>query len=279
MSRYFAGLLAVLLHVAGLGAQEGLAPCPPPAVAVPAATASAPPPPASITLGPRHGHAVPSRFGHSHTGAGNTDIAQPSPDTVVVTMTAVAAAGANPCSDSAANVSFDLCQDFEVRFDNPNRKEAKLIVDARVIGLLRSAYKGGIAREGPGCGTVGVGEVSLVTLCAPEHAVTAGEKLSINDHDGPYVLVIQPGKYVLQQTFTVSATYPRTWCPGKAVAEFGADSGLDKLWISSHDPFSGASKKDFGLQVTLKVVEDNDTDCQAAAQETLPTPVPAAKPK
>ena len=54
----------------------------------------------------------------------------------------------------------------------------------------------------------------------------------------------------------MSATYPRTWCPGKAIAEFGSDSGLDKLWISSHDPFSGVSKKDFGFQVTLKVVED-----------------------
>jgi hypothetical protein len=278
MSRYLAGLLAVLLHVGGLGAQDGLAPCPPQAVAAPPAEPHSQPPSPSIALGLRHGHGVPSSSGHSHTGAGNIDVAQPSPDTVVVTMTGVAAAGANPCSDSAANVSFDLCQDFEVRF-GPNLKKAKLIVEARVIGLLRSACKGGTAQEGPGCATVGVGGVSLVTVCAPEHAVTAGEKLSINDHDGPQVVVIQPGQYVLHQTFTVSATYPRTWCPGKAVAEFGADSGLDKLWISSHDPFSGASNKDFGLQVTLKVVADNGTGWQTAAPETLPTTVPTVKPK
>jgi hypothetical protein len=278
MSRYFVGLVGLLIPWAGLAAQEGVTPCP--FEAVPAAPAPAPPPPASIALGLRHGHAVPSCCGHSHTGAGNTDIAQPSPDTVVVTMTGVAAAGANPCQDSVASVSFDLCQDFEVRFDSPKLKKAKLVIEARVIGLLRSACKGGgTAQEGPGCATVTAGGVPLVRVCAPEHAVAGGERLSINDHDGPYEVPIGPGKYVLHQTFTVSASHPRTWCPGKALAEFGADSGLDKLWISSHDPFSGASKKDFGLQVTLKVVEDNGTGWQAAAPETLPTPVPAAKPK
>jgi hypothetical protein len=280
MSRYLAGLLAVLLHVAWLGAQDGLAPCPPPAVAAPAAEAPLPPPPASIILGPRHGHGVPSRCGHNHTGAGNIDVALPSPDTVVVTMSGVAAAGANPCKDSLASMSFNLYQDFAVRFDSPKLKKAKLVVEARVIGLLRSRCKGGgTAQEGPGCATVGTGEVPLVRVCAPEHAVAGGEMLSINDHDGPYEVPIAPGNYTLYQTFTVSATYPQTWCPGRAVAEFGADSGLDKLWVSSHDPFSGASNKDFGLQVTLKVVEDNGTGWQPAAPETLPIPVPAATPK
>jgi hypothetical protein len=262
MSRYLAGLLGVLLPLAGLAAQEGVAPCPP----------------ASIHLGLRHGQAVPSGCGHSHTGAGNIDVAQPSPDTVIVTMTGVAAAGANPCKDSWANVSFDLCQDFEIRFDSPRLKKAKLVVEARVIGLLRSACKGGgTAQEGPGCATVSAGGVSLVTVCAPEHAVAGGEKLSINDRTAPHELPITPGKYVLRQTFSVSATYPRTWCPGKEVAEFGSDSGLVKMWIGSHDPFSGASKKDFGFQVTLKVVEG--TACATAAPETLPTPLPTSQAK
>jgi len=273
--------VGVLLPLAGLAAQEVVAPCP--QEPIPAAPAPGPPPPASINLGLRHGHAVPSRCGHSHTGAGNIDIAQSSPDTVTVTMTGVAAAGANPCKDSVATVSFDLCQDFEVRFDSPKLTRAKLVVEARVIGLLRSACKGGAtAQEGPGCATVTAGGVPLVRVCAPEHAVARGEKLSINDHDGPYEVPIGPGKYVLHQTFTVSATYPRTWCPGKAVAEFGSDSGLDKLWISSHDPFSGASKKDFGLQVTLKVVEDTGTGLPAAALQkaaAMPTPLSTSAPR
>ena len=71
-------------------------------------------------------------------------------------MSGVAAAGANPCTDSVATLSFDLFEDFEVSFDSPKLKKLK----------------------------------------------------------------------------------------------------LDNLSIYSHDPFSGPSKKDFGLQVTLKVVED-----------------------
>ena len=137
MSSYLAGLVGVLLPLAGLTAQEGVVPCPP--ETIPAAPAPGPPPLASINLGLRHGHAVPSRCGHSHTGAGNIDVAQPSPDTVLVTMTGVAAAGANPCKESLATLSFDLCQDFEIRFDSPQLKKAKLVIEARVIGLLRSA--------------------------------------------------------------------------------------------------------------------------------------------
>jgi hypothetical protein len=255
MSRYVAGLWCVLLPLVGLAAQEGVAPCP--AETAPATPAPGPPPPASINLGLRHSQAVPARCGHSHTGAGNIDVAQPSPDTVVVTMTGVAAAGANPCKESLATVSCELCQDFEVRFDSPKLQKAKLVVEARVIGLLRSACKGGAtAQEGPGCATVDAGEVSLVTVRAPQHAVAGGEKLSINDHDGPYEVPIVPGKYVLHQTFTVSASHPRTWCPGRAVAEFGSDPELEKGWLGPRDPFSGASKKDFGFQVSVKVVED-----------------------
>ena len=88
MRKYLAGLVVVLMPLAGLAAQDGVALCPP--ETIPAAPAPGPPPPASIRLGLRHGHAFPSNCGHSHTGAGNIDVAQPSPDTVVVTMTGVA---------------------------------------------------------------------------------------------------------------------------------------------------------------------------------------------
>jgi hypothetical protein len=241
-----------------------LAPCPQQT----APAAAPPPPPASIKLGLRHGQGVPARCGHAHTGAGNIDVAQPSPDTVTVTMTGVAAAGANPCKESVANVSFDLCQDFQVSFDSAQLRKAKLVIEARAIGLLRSTCKGGgRAEEGPGCATVSAGSVALVTVSVPPHAVGGGENLAINDHTVPSEMPIAPGAYALRQTFTVSATHPRTWCPGKAVAEFGSDSGLDKVWIGSHDPFSGAGKKEFRFQVTLKVIEEAGCDRPAAAPE------------
>ena len=78
-----------------------------------------------------------------------------------------------------------------------HQRLAKLIVEGRVIGLLRSHAKGGgSAAEGPACATVLRGDAPLVTLCVPEHSVAGGENLSvrylrivfravgINDHRG-----------------------------------------------------------------------------------------------
>src|SRR6266436_4091993 len=112
----------------------------------------------NISLGARHGHATPTRQGFTHTGGGNIDVAQPSPDTVVVTMTGVAVAGGHPCKDSVARMTFELEQCFEVKFENPKVKQAKLTLEGRVIGLLRSHKKGaGSAAEGPAHATVTAG--------------------------------------------------------------------------------------------------------------------------
>jgi hypothetical protein len=214
---------------------------------------------------------VPIRNGFNHTGAGNIDVAQPTPDVVVVTMTGAAVAGGHPCKDSVATMNFDLDQCFEVSFDSPKLKKAKLVMEARVIGLLRSHRKGcGSAQEGPGCATVLSGPTAILTVCAPEHSVAGGENLSINDHDGPVEVPIVPGKFSLHQTFTISAAHPKSILPCKAAsAEFAPDPALDPLWISYWEPFHGANKKDFGFQVTLKVVEDTSNG-PAQSGEKLP---------
>src|SRR5262245_11521191 len=118
--------------------------------------AQAPAPPAvSITLGARRGHVTPERSGFSHTGGGNIDVAQPAPDTIVVTMTGVAVAGAHPARCSLAAMNFDLQQEFDVNFDNPKVTKGKVVLEGRVIGLLRSERKGsGSSTEGPGCATI-----------------------------------------------------------------------------------------------------------------------------
>jgi hypothetical protein len=220
--------------------------------------ASTPSPPASIVLGSRHGHVTPQRSGFTHTGGGNIDVAQPTSDAVVITMTGVAVAGAHPFMDSTASMHFDLTQNFEISFDNPKLKHAKLVLEGRVIGLLRSHAKGGgTAGEGPGCASVLRDGTPLVTLCVPEHAVACGENLSINDHEGPVEIPIAAGKYTLAQTFVIAASHPGTLRLCKAAStEFAPDPALDPLWISYWEPFHGATKKDFGLQITVKVVED-----------------------
>ena len=71
-------------------------------------------------------------------------------------------AGAHPCKDSQALFTYALTQCFEVVFEKPEIKRAKLTVEGRVIGLLRSHCKGGgSAQEGPGQAVVNCGPVVL----------------------------------------------------------------------------------------------------------------------
>src|SRR5947199_5697768 len=97
----------------------------------------APPPDVTIDLGPRQAQGVPTRSGFNHTGGGNIDVQQPSPDTLIINMTGVAVAGGCPGKDSVAAIAFDLCQEFEISAAKPEIKRAKITIEARVIGLLR----------------------------------------------------------------------------------------------------------------------------------------------
>src|SRR3954467_1229075 len=90
------------------------------------------PPLAAIELTNRRAQAVPTRQGCVHTGAGNIDVQQPTPDVVIVTMTGVAVATAHPCKDSLAALAFDLCQDFDVVLAKPEVRRAKLTVEGRL---------------------------------------------------------------------------------------------------------------------------------------------------
>jgi hypothetical protein len=235
--------------------------------------AAAPAPPASFTLGPRHGHVTPERHGCTHTGGGNLDVAQPSPDTLVITMSGVAVAYGAVCPASAAQ-HFDLDQAFEVNFDNPKLKKAKLTMEGRVIGLLRTHGKNDTASYDNACAGIVSGPTTLLSLCVPPHSVGGGENLSVNDHNGPVSVPIVAGKYCLRQTFVVSAMAHPCLLPCKGPsAEFAPDPALDPLWISYKEPFHGAAKKDFGFQVTLKVAEDTDT-ASSEEKEKEPERIP-----
>jgi hypothetical protein len=239
-------------------------------------SAAQPPAPAvSINLGNRHGHATPQRLGFCHTGGGNTDVAQPSSDTVVITMTGVAVATGGPCRPGSAGMDFDLTQDFEIVFEKSDVKAAKLTVEARAIGLLRSHEKGGgVAELTHGQVQVCSPAGEVLSLAMPDHAVAAGENLSINDHEGPLSVTVGAGKYTLCQTVHFLASHPKSVLPCKAVsAEFAPDPALDPLWISYWEPFHGAAKKDFGFQVTVKVAPDTEAapELEPKKPEVVPT--------
>lgn len=253
-----AGLLGVLLACPALAQQPATTTVPPgKPIEIRVAPATPSSPAVSITLKTRHGHATPRRLGCSHTGGGNTDVSQPSPDTVVITMTGVAVA--TPCCrDGVAGMDFDLTQEFEVVFEKSDVKAAKLTLEARAIGLLRSPSKcGGVAEltHGQACVSSAGGEVLCLPM--PDHSVVDGENLSINDHEGPVSVTVGAGNYTLCQTVHFQASQPKTLLPCKSSsAEFAPDPALDPLWISAWEPFKGAQKKDFGFQVTVKVAAE-----------------------
>ncbi len=238
---------------------------------VPAAPAA---PAVSITLKDRHGHVTPAREGCTHTGGGNIDVQQPSPDTVVITTSGAAVATGGPHGSSAV-LNFDLDQCFEVVFEKPEVKAAKLTLEGRVIGLLRSHCKGGTAAESGGCATVTCRATPVLSLCVPEHSVAGGEDLSINDHAGPVSHPIAAGVHTLRQTWVVAATHPKGLFSKAASAEFAPDPALDPLWISYKEPWHGAVKKDFGFQIILKVTDDTEAQKEkkeSGKGEPLPPP-------
>ena len=237
--------------LAVLGAALAVAAEPPPPQAAP---------PVTIDLDSRDAQGMPTRVGFTHTGGGNIDVQQPSPDTVIITMTGVAVAGGHPCKDSLAALAFELCQEFEIIAVKPEVKKAKLTIEARVIGLLRTHKCGGgsAAINCPAHALVFpsgvVGEApAVIEVSLPGRAVGEGESLSVNDKCGPVAAVLPPGKFVLREQFGVQASHPKKLFPCKAAsAEFAPDPALDPLWISGFEPFHGAQKKDFGFQVMLK---------------------------
>jgi len=264
-----------------LTAQEKTAVPPGTAVNITVQPAPSTAPPISFVLGPRHGHVMPRRHGCTHTGGGNIDIVQPTPDVLIVTMTGAAVAYGS-LRDAMAAQAFELEQCLEVSFDNPKVKKGKLTMEGRVIGLLRSHCPKDSAAYDDACAAFGVDSACLLRLCVPPHSVGGKYSLSVNDHDGPYSVPVTAGKYLLRQTFRVSAMAHPTVLPTKGPsAEFAPDPAIDPLWLSYKEPFHGAVKKDFGFQILLRVAEDTEPEQpgngdkpQGPTREKLPQPTP-----
>jgi hypothetical protein len=176
-----------------------------------------------------------------------------------------------------------------VSYDDPKVKYAKVTIEGRVLGLLRSDSKGGTAEESGGCATISAEPAEILTLCVPAHSVACGDNLSINDHEGTVEAPIAAGKYHLHQCWHIAAHHPKSILPCKAASAEFDPAALDPLWISYWEPFHGAAKKDFGFQITVKVADDTEAQTKAKeaaekkeepAKESIPAPKPPdAKPE
>ncbi len=226
-----------------------------------AVTAQPPPAPAvQLVLGPGQGTASPQRTCCTHTGGGNVLVTQPADDTIATSMTGVVVAKCGPLLDHLASESFELTQDFEVVINDPKIHAAKLLMEGRVVGLLRTPKCCGNSGESasinePATAVIRCGPEELLALSLPPVSVSSGESLSVYNREGPGCVVLTPGKYTLHQVFGIQAVGGTCPVPCKGPsAEFAPDGGLDPRWISTHEPFHGAIKRTFGFQVILKIV-------------------------
>jgi hypothetical protein len=78
------------------------------------------------------------------------------------------------------------------------------------------------------------------------------------------------GNFCLHQTFHVAASHAKGLLGKASSAEFAPDPALDPLWISAFEPFHGAIKKDFGLQVSLDVSPVEEPDKKEEPKKEAP---------
>src|SRR6266849_3378326 len=88
----FTAMIGIVLSLPDLSAQ--VPPVPPP------------PPNVGFVLKDRHGHAMPARTHFARAGGGNTDVAQPREDTLIITMSGVVTAPPQPAKANAAVMDF-----------------------------------------------------------------------------------------------------------------------------------------------------------------------------
>lgn len=222
---------------------------------------------ATIVVGAGRSTATPFRQGSARTGGGNLIVTQPAPDTLSVTMTGAAAAKGHPLTDSVATFACELSQGFEVVVHAPMVHGPRLVMWGRTIGLLRSDDRhcnaGGAAEASPaGHASVQCGADEILALDLPPRAVASGENLSIHDREGPVWIRIGPGKYTLHQAFGIRASHAKGLFGKPASAEFAPDPALEADWLGHRDPLHGVNKKDFGFQVILKVICDDEINSQ-----------------
>lgn len=230
--------------------------------------APGPRPAVELVVLPGEASAVPFRRGIAYANGGVVDITQPNPATIVVTMSGLTATNADLLCTSVATYQFQLAQCFDVRFNSPRVKGASLTLEGRVIGLLRSSHeiynhywnkckKCGEAHTDPAVACISAAQQELVKIALPPRQAAGCQDLSVYNQEGPLAVPVQPGKLTLNGTWGFGTTHPAFCCRG-ASAEFSPQPYEipTNYWFSEFRPFNGLATKDFGFQITIKVVPE-----------------------
>jgi hypothetical protein len=215
-----------------------------------------------IVLRSRHAEAIPTRTKDAQTGGGSIVVEQPELNTIVVTMGGSAVVGSD-CHGSAADIAFELKQDFDIMPIRKGIRPPRVGMVGRVMGTLQVTDPGkcckacGTAEQGPATACLAVGDTSLLTVSVQPSAVACGHELSLNHRDGPVEAAAFAGSYHLTGSFRLAVTQGKSVCNRQfAVADFDPDPQLDAFWADALRPFRAVPRRDFGFKVVVRVVED-----------------------
>ena len=185
--------------------------------------ASGPRPPVEIILTPGEAGALPVKQGVAYVNGGVIDVSQPNSTTLVVTMSGLTAANADLLCRSWAEHHFDLTQGFDVVVNSKRVKSAKLTLESRVIGLLRTEWmhqagclncrkKVATAETLPAVASVCSGPEEIAGVTLPARAAPGCDDLSVYNHEGPTSAPVGPGRYTLHETWGFGVTHPAFNC-------------------------------------------------------------------
>jgi hypothetical protein len=110
----------------------------------------------------------------------------------------------------------------------------------------------------------------------PSHSAGGGENLSVNDRESPCAVPVCCGCYNLHATLNLAVT--GTCVLSKAPSVEFADGALDPIWISYKEPFHGAVKKDFGLQLLVRLLVEDCEEPEGNGKEPEKVPLPKPEP-
>jgi hypothetical protein len=215
-----------------------------------------------IVLRSRLAEATPYRTRDAQTGGGSIIVEQPEPNTIVVTMGGAAVAGSD-CKCSAAGITFNLEQDFDVIPIRAGARPPRVGMVGRVIGTLQVTDPGkcgkacGTAEQVPATAYLALGDTSLLSINVKPSSASCGQEVAINHRHGPVEAVAAVGCYRLTAAFGLGVTQGKgIFNRQYAVADFDPAPQLDAFWSDALKPFRAVPRGDFGFKIVVRVVED-----------------------
>jgi hypothetical protein len=183
---------------------------------------------------------------------GFIDVAMPTAQGLIVSITGTAAASSYLGCTGVASAEFELAQEFEITCSDPSVSSVAVTLDSALVGFVRSKGHAGASVRLAEVGVTPEGwNGTPLSQWYPPLGVAGKQGRLCNQHLPPIQELPMPvGRYVLSARFAFD-TQASGVCDDHSVADFAPDTSLPADWVRNRDPFQGVSKKSFGFTFSL----------------------------